>query len=173
MIEAFLTIDFLTEWHCGSGVTGGADLDLIALRDEEGFPFVPARTIKGLLREQYAYVDASSASTLFGNEDDQNGLLIIDDALMSSEDAASINDAMKPLLFRRVVSTQLKEHIAVDHTMRAIEYAVPLKLYAPLTLPEEYFEHLALSAGMIKSIGLGKFKGFGACHVTIRRNDHE
>lgn len=44
-------IEFYTYWHCGSGLSAGADVDLLAIKDEEGFPFIPGKTVKGLIRE--------------------------------------------------------------------------------------------------------------------------
>ena len=44
-------LEFFSYWHCGSGLSAGADVDLLTIKDEDGFPFVPGKTIKGLLRE--------------------------------------------------------------------------------------------------------------------------
>ena len=44
-------IEFFSYWHCGSGQTAGADVDELVVRDVSGLPFVPGRTLKGLLRE--------------------------------------------------------------------------------------------------------------------------
>jgi CRISPR/Cas system CSM-associated protein Csm3 (group 7 of RAMP superfamily) len=44
-------ITFYSEWHCGSGLTSGSDLDALVVKDAEGFPFIPGKTIKGLLQE--------------------------------------------------------------------------------------------------------------------------
>ena len=44
-------ITFYTNWHCGSGLSSGADCDSLVVKDKNGLPFVPGKTIKGLLRE--------------------------------------------------------------------------------------------------------------------------
>ena len=44
-------IKFYSDWHCGSGLSSGADLDLLVIKDKDGLPFVPGKTIKGLLLE--------------------------------------------------------------------------------------------------------------------------
>ena len=44
-------IEFHTDWHCGSGLAAGADVDALVVKDQSGLPFVPGKTIKGLLRE--------------------------------------------------------------------------------------------------------------------------
>lgn len=45
------TIRFYGEWHCGSGLAAGADLDALVVKDANLLPFVPGKTVKGLVRE--------------------------------------------------------------------------------------------------------------------------
>ncbi len=51
MKEIIYKIIFHSEWHCGSGLTSGSDLDALVVKDADGFPFVPGKTLKGLLQE--------------------------------------------------------------------------------------------------------------------------
>ena len=44
------SIEFFSYWHCGSGLAAGADVDELAIKDGDGLPYVPGRTVKGLLR---------------------------------------------------------------------------------------------------------------------------
>lgn len=44
-------IQFHSYWHCGSGLAAGAGVDALVVKDADGLPFVPGKTIKGLLRE--------------------------------------------------------------------------------------------------------------------------
>ena len=43
-------IQFHSYWHCGSGLAAGAGVDALVVKDANGLPFVPGKTIKGLLR---------------------------------------------------------------------------------------------------------------------------
>jgi len=45
------TIELFSYWHCGSGLSAGADVDSLVIKDAKGMPFVPGKTIKGLIRE--------------------------------------------------------------------------------------------------------------------------
>jgi CRISPR/Cas system CSM-associated protein Csm3 (group 7 of RAMP superfamily) len=45
------TIRFFSEWHCGSGLAAGADINALVIRDKNGLPFIPGKTMKGLVRE--------------------------------------------------------------------------------------------------------------------------
>jgi CRISPR/Cas system CMR subunit Cmr4 (Cas7 group RAMP superfamily) len=44
-------IDFFSYWHASSGLAGGAYADLLVNKTREGLPYIPGRTLKGLLRE--------------------------------------------------------------------------------------------------------------------------
>lgn len=44
-------VTFFSDWHCGSGLAAGADLDALVIKDNQGLPYIPGKTIKGLLRE--------------------------------------------------------------------------------------------------------------------------
>lgn len=44
-------IKFFTDWHCGSGLAAGADVDALVIKDDKGIPYIPGKTVKGLLRE--------------------------------------------------------------------------------------------------------------------------
>lgn len=50
MISRRLHIRLHSFWHVGTGRGGGARLDAEVARTPEGLPFVPGRTIKGMLR---------------------------------------------------------------------------------------------------------------------------
>ena len=44
-------IKFYDYWHLSSGLSAGARLDSTVVKDKDGLPYVPAKTIKGLARE--------------------------------------------------------------------------------------------------------------------------
>ena len=37
-------ITFLTDWHCGSGLAAGADVDALVVKDKERLPYVPGKS---------------------------------------------------------------------------------------------------------------------------------
>ena len=51
MSNLTLKIQFFSPWHCGSGLSAGADTDALVIKNPQGLPFVPGKTIKGLVRE--------------------------------------------------------------------------------------------------------------------------
>ena len=69
------SIQFLSDWHCGSGLTSGADTDAETLKDESGLPYIPGKTIKGLFKDALMEMPTNSASisperinAIFGSE---------------------------------------------------------------------------------------------------------
>jgi CRISPR/Cas system CSM-associated protein Csm3 (group 7 of RAMP superfamily) len=44
-------IEFYSYWHSGSGLSIAAGADLRVNKDKDGLPFIPGKTLKGLLRE--------------------------------------------------------------------------------------------------------------------------
>ena len=52
MATLHYSITFHGDWHCGSGMAAGAELDALVIKDGRGLPYIPGKTIKGLFREQ-------------------------------------------------------------------------------------------------------------------------
>jgi CRISPR-associated protein Csx10 len=46
-----ITVKMLSDWHigCGAGRTG--DIDSLVQRDQNGFPYIPAKTLTGIWRD--------------------------------------------------------------------------------------------------------------------------
>lgn len=72
-----MTLEFtlLSYWHCSTGKGEGPGADLLAIRDASGLPYVPGRTVKGLLRHAVEWLDElegvqvnapNSATAIFG-----------------------------------------------------------------------------------------------------------
>ena len=51
MIDLNYTIKFRSFWHAGSGVATGMEKDSQVIRNADGLPFLPGRTLKGLLKD--------------------------------------------------------------------------------------------------------------------------
>ena len=67
-----LEIQLLSYWHAGSGFGRGADVDALVLKEGNSLPYLPGRTVKGLLREamqcceEAGAVPEGTTSNLFG-----------------------------------------------------------------------------------------------------------
>ena len=67
-----LKIEFLDFWHAGTGIGKGALVDALVEKDSKGLPYLPGKTIKGILREairgavEFKWIDEDSENQLFG-----------------------------------------------------------------------------------------------------------
>ena len=72
MKTATLTITFFSWWHAGSGLGRGGDADALVIRDATGLPYLPGKTVKGLLRdavqlaEDHGAVGKGKTDEIFG-----------------------------------------------------------------------------------------------------------
>jgi CRISPR/Cas system CSM-associated protein Csm3 (group 7 of RAMP superfamily) len=74
MTEATLTLQLHSFWHAGSGRGRSAVLDAEVARDDAGLPFLPGKSVKGLLRkaatlaEHLGEVPSGTVERLFGSD---------------------------------------------------------------------------------------------------------
>ena len=170
-------IEFFSYWHCGSGQTAGADVDELVVRDASGLPFVPGRTLKGLLREAVANIlllrgdEEGSVEELFGSESRQ-GRLYFTNASMSDALRRSLRstpDIDPEMLYRSLSSTAIDERgVAKEHTLRRIETAIPCTLYGEITGIGSADEEALLVEALkyVKRLGLGRSRGYGRCELS-------
>lgn len=180
MLEVNYEIEFFSSWHCGSGQGGGRDADYCPIRDEEGFPFVPGKTIKGLFRDAAETLfDAAFTARIFGMAsrrdagETRSGQAIWSDARLEA--------AVRREILKRKSESELyvnqyfikldEQGQAEDQALRHGEYAVPVKLYGKIeNLDEADIEKIRECAGFIKHIGLQRSRGFGRCRISILGN---
>jgi CRISPR/Cas system CSM-associated protein Csm3 (group 7 of RAMP superfamily) len=174
-------IEFLSEWHCGSGLAAGADTDALVIKDIDGLPYVPGKTVKGLFREaaedlielKYQGLnDAFKASFgRFSDKDDANiGEIFFSSAELCDDEKAQIKEnKLTKFLYSRVSSTKINENgTAEDGSLRSIETVLPCTLQGEiLQVDEKLVELLRDSAKMIKHIGVNRNRGLGRVKITL------
>ncbi len=185
-MRATINIEILSCWHAGSGLGRAGFVDAQALRDNQGLPYLPGRTLKGLLREGVQLAaDAGQlpsqrqAANIFGQGDDAAHAtgaapdLFIGDATLDAPTRAWFaqpgNQAKKEYLFLPFASTRLDEHgLAEDHTLRLVELAVPLELAAQAIIPDPAtLLDLETGASLVRWLGSYRHRGLGRCRITI------
>lgn len=168
---------FFSNWHCGSGQTSGSDLDALVIKDADRLPFIPGKTIKGLLREAAAnllyYQEKSEevVDELFGSIHCQGRLhfsnVTLSDALIQSLTMdQTISAAM---LYQSFAATAIGDDgIAKDHSLRRIETVVPCTLYGEIAgfETEEQERLMEQALGLVKRLGLGRNRGYGRCTLS-------
>lgn len=190
MTDVKYTITFFSEWHTGSGLTSGSDLDALVLKDKDGLPFIPGKTLKGLLKG--AAIDINEIKGVNSTEDDfitevfgyfdgkeklqsevhTKGKAYFTDAGLSAGLKAEILDhknTMTPFLFRSMASTAIDESgVAKKRSLRKMETCIPLCLEANIMfLDDAYIERMEECMQWIKRMGLSRHRGLGRCKFEI------
>ena len=181
-----IAIEFFTYWHCGSGSSGGSRVDALVARDREGLPYIPAKTLKGHIREiAESLGDCTFVNECFGgsSNDGKDGKekdICYDKNYIGKEGKCyffnaiieeKIDKNLSSYLFTTISSTKIDDNgLAVDGSLREIEVVVPLKLYATIEFDEDskHYESKMIEAfKQVKRIGLNRTRGLGRCEITL------
>lgn len=169
------TIEFYSQWHCGSGLSAGADVDALVVKDKDDMPYVPGKTIKGLVREavenlmQFTRADKSGLiEQAFGKGGETTGCAHFGNAELDAKERDAIVKAnAAQFLYNKVTTTAISdEGTAQDHSLRSIETVVPCTLYGEITgVPEELADDIVRCFGLIKRLGHKRTRGLGRCDI--------
>lgn len=187
-------VKFYSNWHCGSGLSAGANMDAYVVRDAEGFPFIPGKTLKGLIREEVENIItyrnkwdelSSSFVTFFGNSKDKDRTLnreLMDSEFAMRGDAFFSNASFSLPIKQHILSKELQnmlfttgsytaideKGIAVDHSLRVLELSIPCTLEAEiLNIPKELVSTVEESLKCVRHIGMNRNRGLGRCEISI------
>jgi CRISPR/Cas system CSM-associated protein Csm3 (group 7 of RAMP superfamily) len=159
-------IEFYTYWHCSSGLSGGSSSDATVVKDGDGLPFVPGKTLKGHLREAAELLfDDDFVRRCFGEEDSRKGECYFSDAVLP----VAIGKSDSKYLYHRLSATKIdpESGTAQDDTLRTIEVVIPLTLYGTIEgLCEEDEAKMSQAMKMVKRIGLRRHRGLGRCDIS-------
>jgi len=164
-------IEFLDYWHLGSGLNAGAKLDSPIVKDKDAIPYMPGKTIKGLVREMAELLDDETfVKKCFGAEGADIGECYFSNATLNEDVIKQIvSNKLQDNLYDEIASTKIENGIAVDHSLREIEVVVPVTLKGVITdVPcDEYKELMEKSLKMIKRVGLNRNRGLGRCSIAV------
>ena len=181
-------IEFFTDWHCGSGLAAGADVDALVVKDNDGLPFVPGKTVKGLVREAveeirqlqkksiddlhqaFGFFDSNKGT--IGKDSKEKGSMFFTNAELSQEehDAIVANGAAR-FMYRTIASTAIEsDGIAKQHSLRKIQTVVPCKVYGRiLNVPNSLDDEIIMTTKFIKRLGQNRNRGFGRCIISAEK----
>jgi len=171
-------IEFFSNWHCGSGLAAGADVDSLVIKDQNRLPYIPGRTLKGLFRDAATILsdDEDTIGIIFGvsgdKEDHKTGCAFFGNATIPvAEYQYIVEQELASHLYQSFASTSIDEKgIAKDHSLRKIETVVPCKMEGEILNIPDGAEHILEDAmHYIKRIGTGRNRGFGRCKISIRK----
>jgi len=175
-------IEFLSDWHTGSGLSAGADLDLLVIKDKNNLPFIPGKTIKGLLKDAALTLNELNAvndqfvTEIFGKSASSKNFSIAGQGIFSNVTLEKdfqekiIADKATKFLYRKISSTAIdKQGQAVEHSLRRLEVTIPLTLYGEIMLKTEknYKDDLVKCMKMVKRLGGERNRGLGRCKISL------
>lgn len=176
-------IHFHSYWHCSSGLSAGADIDTLVLKNSDNLPYVPGRTMKGLVRDAITDICAfkadevmrESISEAFGTENSienagiRSEMYFSDAVLNEKESRVIISRKLSRHLYQTVASTAIgSEGVAEKHSLRKIQVAVPCVLEGKImNVPDNICQEIQDALKYIKRLGHHRNRGLGRCTITI------
>ncbi len=178
-------IKFLDYWHLSSGLSAGAKLDSTVVKDENNIPFIPAKTLKGLVRQMAELSkDKEFVNTCFGYSSDEKddfydknkkgtiSQCYFSNATLNKETYESIKKAkLQNNLYDEISSTKIDKQsgVAEDYSLREIEVVIPLTLHTKIeNVPENYKDLMKNALRSVKQMGLNRNRGLGRCVISVK-----
>ncbi|MBB1420790.1 hypothetical protein H5200_02510 [Pseudoalteromonas sp. SG43-7] len=192
MANLQLIFNIHSDWHIGCGKEGGAYADALCLKDNDGLPYIPGKSCKGLLKEAFllashsGWLKTSQVQQWFGQESKdgqtQQGILQISSAQLTAQERHYILTKQASKHLYRVL-----QFTAIDATtgtakptsLRSLEVAVPMALIAQISLntthpnyhsqtANEFNELLPDIVCLISELGNKRHRGLGKVTICVK-----
>ena len=179
MMRYRIRFELVEYWHAGSGAGRGPRVDAAVVRTAAGLPYLPGKTVRGLLRDAFELarnhpaVAPLAIDAMFGREDEQ-GLVRLSDATLGEEAERWAHSARgEPEAFFDLVRSTAVDRTtgqAAKGTLRSIEVAVPVELEATLYCLDGFDpgpESLSAALSFLRSLGANRRRGLGRVRATL------
>ncbi|MGM0944695.1 MAG: RAMP superfamily CRISPR-associated protein [Bacteroidota bacterium] len=177
------TIHFYSDWHAGSGLSAGAEADAVVIKDSNGFPYIPGKTLKGIFVDAFQDFQLleiegfskDSQKALFGDFDLETGItspgkLFFSNATLPQDEKKAIGLDHAEFLYRTIASTAIDTAtgVAKNTSLRTTEVCIPLTLEAYIGgAIKEDIKILDQLAKYIRSLGANRNRGLGRCSIKL------
>ncbi len=178
-------IEILSDWHIGSGLDAGADADAVVLKDENKLPYIPGKTIKGLLKDSLYEIETVNQlnkqiiDDVFGWEErdekdkvikTHSGNAFFSNAELpqTEKEEVTINKISRHL-YKNIASTKIGINgIAKKGSLRTIEVCIPVTLEGSIETKIENADEILKSAfKWTRYIGVNRNRGLGRCRFVL------
>jgi len=153
-------------WHIGSGQEGGAYADALVLKNSDYLPYLPGKSIKGLLRDAFSRAEKNNWFNDFSHENDKNtetlvdvlfgnegkagtseqGALQISSGVLSSQEIDYLRDnrQAKSQLYKVTYATAINDEtgVAENTSLRSMEVCVPMVLTTQVSVNTGHIGYL-------------------------------
>ena len=189
MNDIYYKIEMLDDWHAGSGLSAGVDVDLLVIKDSLNFPFIPGKTLKGLLKDgamdlvDAGVLEREKVVEIFGEDarKNNNGDEVISKEgnvyFTNAELTLNMKQQLKEkthLLYRKISATAIEKNgLVKEKSLRRIEMTVPIILFAKIenvSTPDQR-EILEKCMKMVKRLGSWRNRGYGRCEISMLKGD--
>ena len=190
-----LEITMHSDWHIGTGSSGEGNIDRRIARDEDGFPFIPAKSLTGILRDSceevlsYLGLDADPemdnwATYIFGRANVSSNLRVRAAKMdKASRDYLLSFDVAERSVLSKALAT-VKPGVAIDPLsgrakddhLSFLEVARPMVLTANVELLDSTPEVLSLlvsACQLVEYIGAKRRRGLGRCSIRLYIADRD
>lgn len=138
-------ITFHTYWHCGSGLASGADADLLVIKDKDGLPYVPGKTIKGLIKEAVdllypGYKDTNDYKFVFGISGDEKRRVRVAIPFSKTQPYRIMSESLSSS--KKTLGIYIRPYQVLPLQMKALQ----------TTIPSERFRSASLVNWKVKSL---------------------
>lgn len=202
-----LKIDIQSYWHAGTGRGRSFEIDSVVHCDRDGLPALPGRSVKGLVRDAVTaavalgWIQTASAidthvevvDRLFGplgvdGTMTYPGWLQVSDATLADDIREAVRDKeLRDAMFTNLFTTAVDHDFgsALNKSLRGIEVAVPMTLYARLSIDPHANQHAAdlnppttdlalewikTSLPLLRSLGSHRNRGLGRATFSLLKD---
>lgn len=187
-----MKIELLSDMCTSDGGVYNSSIDIDVCYDTFGFPYIPAKRLKGCLRE--CAIELSDwgvkidIDDMFGaqTKENKNGNIIIRDAYIQDrqkyideiqqyKNTASVLCHPQNILntftyLRTQTSIDYNTGVAKDQSLRTIRVVNKgCVFYANISMNEKYEENLRKCTTILKHIGITRTRGMGEIKVTLEK----
>lgn len=185
-------ITFHSDWHTGSGLSSGSDVDALVIKDKDNLPYIPGKTIKGLLKDA-----ALDLSDIKGEATDKSNFInkvfgFFDGKEKNQSEAhtkafafftnACLDEKLKKKakdnklqhhFYRDLASTAIDDDgIARQGSLRRMEVTIPCTLTGEiLHIETKYSSEIEKCMRMVKRLGVNRNRGLGRCTIELLKKE--
>lgn len=166
-------IKLFSYWQAGSGKGSGNLSDSTVLKDNNGLPYLPGKTIKGLLLDA-AKDDGmtdDNQKAIFGVANGQLDTVIFENAVLPAGTSATLLEKPQiiPSLYEIKAFVKLTaDKQAVNGALRTNEVCIPLTLTSTIHCQnDEQVNAIKDCFPLVKHLGLKRNRGFGRCMLEV------
>ncbi len=183
-MRAKLIIELKSDAAIASGIGKGLAVDLDVCTDSLGYPYIPARRIKGLIKDSAREINNQEYfNNLFGKElacgianSSTSANLIIKDAVIKHKDTSEPSNIIKDkyVSLRTFTSIDQTTGEVKDGSLRTINVVNKgTEFESILEFDEKYLQFLIEAISLVHHLGVHRNRGLGYVKMTLQEIDNK